>query len=805
MLRNYFIVAIRVFLRQKIYSSIKILGLAIGISATLFIAMYISGELSYDHFHPDGERIFRVGSYYRVGGNETSSCYSDANMAGWLKQEVPEVESVLRLAVRPVEFIKYQNKIFTEKRIVEVDTNFFSFFNFKFLQGDANEALSKNDKIIITEATAKKYFGNQLNESDSPIGKILLVGSDQKAMEVAAIVADPPANSHFGFDMLVSRDQHKDQDTVYQNAYTYFKINSNTHVQSVVNRFNDFYKKYVDNKSTGDWHDMLHQPGNDYHFFIQTLFSIHLDSHLSYELDANGDRNQINLLGSIALFITLLACTNFLNLATVSATLRAKEIAVRKSIGSLQKNLFLQFMLEAYFYTFIAFLISILIIYVSLDRFTELTGNEYNFSSLSQPNFAAGMIILFAVVGLLAGGYPSVYLSSLTPSVVLKINLAIGFKGIGLRNVLLVFQFLVACILIISTITIYRQINLIQNKNPGFDRASLFYIQNIESLGKNKVTFKNALMNLPDVVSTSYSNELPPESSADFSFKVRGTEEYHLLNTLNIDHDNLKTLGYHLKQGRFFSTQIPSDSLAVVINAKAARLFRIQNLNDDQFIAGGNSEGMKIIGIIDDFNFESLRNEIKPMIMFMSRKGDFGGFLPHRKMIIRFTTGGLEEKIADVQNLWREFSSAPFEYGFLDERFEALYRTEERFGKVAMVFTLIAIVVACTGLFSLVAYATGTRAREIAIRKVMGASVQQIVFLISRNFLKLIIYAITLSIPLTWYLMKTWLSSYAYRVDFTFEVIIGSGLLVLVIAMITIGYQTVNAALRNPTVLLKSE
>ena len=236
MIRNYFIVALRVFFRQKIYSSIKILGLAIGISATFLIAIYISGELSYDHFHADGERIFRVGSYYRFGGNETSSCYSDANMAGWLKQEVPEVESVLRLAVKPAEFIKYQDKIFTEKKIIEVDTNFFSFFNFKLLQGNASDALSKNDKVIITEATAKKYFGSQQGEDESPIGKILLVGSEQKAMEVAAIVADPPENSHFRFDMLVSRDPHKDQDTVYQNAYTYFKINSNTHVQSVVNR-----------------------------------------------------------------------------------------------------------------------------------------------------------------------------------------------------------------------------------------------------------------------------------------------------------------------------------------------------------------------------------------------------------------------------------------------------------------------------------------------------------------------------------------------------------------------------------------
>ena len=229
----------------------------------------------------------------------------------------------------------------------------------------------------------------------------------------------------------------------------------------------------------------------------------------------------------------------------------------------------------------------------------------------------------------------------------------------------------------------------------------------------------------------------------------------------------------------------------------------IKNLTDDHFITTGKTNGLKIIGIVADFNFESLRNEIKPMILFLSR--DFGGFLPQRKMIIRFTPSAIHEKVADVQKLWREFSPAPFEYGFLDERFEALYRTEERFGKVAMVFTLIAIVVACTGLFSLVAYATGTRAREIAIRKVMGASVQQLVFLIGRNFLTLIIYAITLSIPLTWYLMKTWLSSYAYRVDFTFEVIIGSGLLVLVIAMITIGYQTVHASLRNPTILLKSE
>ncbi|HEV8512416.1 MAG TPA: ABC transporter permease, partial [Cyclobacteriaceae bacterium] len=648
MFRNYLTISLRIFSRQKIYSFINIVGLAIGIAATLHIALYLIDEFSYDRFQKDGDRIYRIATYIKFGNNETSHCYSDSKMAGWITREVPEVESVIRLAVWPAQSFKYRDKAFIEKNVLEVDSNFFSFFSFKLLSGNPAKALSEPNKILITQSAAKKYFNYNGPKDASPIGNILLVGPTAKAMEVTGIVQDPPANSHFHFDMLVPRDLR--QDTAYRNAYTYYKIFRTADAETVAKRFPIFYKKFVDTETSGPWHDMLRQPGNDYHFFAQPLLSIHLDSHLLYELSTNGDKKYLYLLGGIALFIILLACINYINLSTARAISRVKEIAVRKTMGSFLQQLIQQFMLESYLYTGTAFILSFGLVFFTINSFNELTGKELSMHLLMNPSSLLGLLVFFILTGLMAGLYPSFYLSSFKPVEIFKSNKTGGRKKQTTRNLLIIFQFVISISLIISTLTVFKQITFMQSQNPGFDRESILYLSNIESLGQNLLAFKNEIQNQNAVLSASYSSQLPPEVKGDFSFKLKDTEEYYVVRSQNVDPDNLKTLGYKLAEGRFFSKEMPSDSFAVVINKQAARLFRISNLKNNPLLMNTSGVLLEVIGIVDDFNFESFRSEVKPLIMLQVRKGDYGSFLDIRTMAIRFSPGETSAKISLIQS-----------------------------------------------------------------------------------------------------------------------------------------------------------
>jgi putative ABC transport system permease protein len=801
MISNYLRRLVSAFLRQRFHSSINILGLATGIAAVLLMMINIIDELSYDRFHQDSNRIYRIGSYFRFGGNVSSNCFSDARLAGWLQQEVPQVESVLRLSPWSPQSFQFEDKIFIENNVLEVDTNFFSFFDFKLITKSARKVLSEPDKILITETTAKKYFGYKGLKDESPLGKILFVGTRLKAMEVAGIVEDPPSNSHFHFNVIVGRDLKQDSDTTYRNAYTYFKTFTTTNAKEVSKKFPDFIKKYTSRA----WQDLIHQSGNDYYLFLQPLLYIHLDSHLLYELDKNGYRSDVYLMGAIAVLIILLASINFLNLFTAQNLHRIKEVAIRRAIGALRRQIMWPFMVDSYIYSGIAVFIALAIVASILGHFNQLMDKNLSILLLANRFSIMGIFIVFIITGTLAGCYPSFYLTSFKPIEGLRGKLGVRSKNQKVRNTLIILQYIISISLIIGTLVIYRQVAFMQNENLGFAKDGLMYVSNVESLGKNKVALKNTLKNQSEIICSSYSSELPGEIIADFSFKLKGKDEIHILRTYNIDHDNLKTLGYKLRAGRFFSPDIPTDSFTVVVNERAAHLLGISNLNEGSLIAFG-SKSWRVIGIIEDFKFESLRSEIKPLILFLSPKGDFGGFLPLRKIIIRLTSGGETiKKIALVKRIWEEFSTAPFEYGFIDQKFNSLYNSEKRIAKITMIFTCLSIFITSLGLFGFVSYMVSARTKEIGIRKVIGASGSQITLLLSRDLGKLLLIAFTISLPVTWYCSTKWLEGFAYHVDYNILLAVASGIIVVIIALIAVGYHVIKASKINPVESLRKE
>lgn len=783
MIRNYLLTFARILSRQKIYSAINVFGLSIGIATSLLIGLYIADELSYDRFHKDANKIYRLGFRASQSGTESSFCLSGSGIAQILREEIPEVESTLRIKMWPEKLFQYKDKTFNEKNILRADTNVFRFFSFTLLKGNPKTALLGADKIVITETIAKKYFDYKGSGDASCLGQILVVGEDP--MQVSGIVADPPANSHFHFSSIVALGI---PDSVkYRTVYTYFKTSN---IKDVEKKFPLVYSKMVNAEDQKLWSS----DGNYYNYFTQGLFDIHLNSHHSGELESNGSLNQLYQLGLIALFIVVLACINFMNLTTARAVKRVKEIGIRKVSGALRSRIIKQFMLEAYLYSGLAICFGLFIISISLNGFNLLVGKSLSIESLTNPVSLAIIGCLWIFIGSLSGSYPSVYLSSVKPVDVLKGKLSISERGTSIRNFLVVFQFLVSISLIIATVTVYRQIKFMQSKDLGFDKENILYLNNAETLGENKVTFKSELSKYNGVIAASFSDVLPTEIESQYIFNVKGSDVNHVLRTYGTDHDQGITAGYQLVQGRFFSSDVSTDSSAVVLNEAAANVMGI-DLNKKVILEDGEKE-YEVIGIIRDFNYESLKNEIRPLLLYI------GG---SRKVMIRLAPGDIQTKIDLVKMTWKKFTNAPFEYGFLDDRINRLYFAEKKFGEIAMVFSCIAVIIACLGLLGLVTYIASLRSKEIGIRKVLGANAIQIVILISREFIWLLLISLFIAIPITWYSINKWLETFAYRIEFNIGIATFSGVLVLIIALFTVSYQSFKAALVNPADSLKLE
>jgi putative ABC transport system permease protein len=806
MFKNYLKIALRFMLRQKGFSIINIAGLTIGITCSLLIILYIFDELSFDKFHPDAEQTYRLGFKGVLEGKKFNSTQTGLLVSQSLAEDIPEIESVLRIASWKTFPIRYEDKAFTEPSLLLVDSNFFRFFNFKLIDGHPDSVLTGERKVVMTESAAKRYFNYKGKGDRTPIGKSINLAQGYSA-RVVGIAEDPPLNSHFHFSVILSLESFTNTqagDYMTGTVFTYFKLKSGSTLKGALARIHNILEYKIGAQLEEEQNTTranFKAQGNDIAFFTQPLLDIHLRSQLGDEFEPNSDVQYLFTFGSIALFITVLACINFMNLSTARSASRAKEVGIRKAVGAPYNRLMTQFLLESYLYILIAVVFSLFFIVVLLPVFNLFTGKQLSFLVLANPVFLAFAIGCVVLSGILAGSYPAFYLSHFSPVEVLKGKLREQFRSYGIRNGLVVFQFFISSVLIVSTLVVYLQIRYIQQANIGFDKDNIINLLHTRNLGKNGFAFKKDLLSHPEINSASYANRLPPHVDWQSVFTLLDTEKEYLLGVYEMDYDHQETMRYEMVEGRFFSEQNPSDTNTVILNETAAKKLGLTIFKGKKLITNYDQtrREREVIGIMKDFNYQSLKEPIQPLAILL-------GPQPNWEIAIRLTRGDTEKKIDLVRSVWKKYAdNAPFEYTFLDKNFEAKHRTEKRIGFLFLLFTSLAIFIACLGLFGLAAFIAEQRTKEIGIRKVVGASVREIVLMMNRDFMKLVGIANLVAWPVAWWLMHTWLNEFAFRIPFPWWVLMVAGIVTLVIAFISISFQAIKAAEGNPVRSLRNE
>jgi putative ABC transport system permease protein len=587
-------------------------------------------------------------------------------------------------------------------------------------------------------------------------------------------------------------------------VFTYFKLRPDAEIENAFTQFNKIIEYKIGaelEKSHNTTLANFKAQGNDIGFFTQPMVDIHLKSQLGDELEPNSDVQYLYTFGIIALFITVLACINFMNLSTARSASRAKEVGIRKAVGAPYNRLMIQFLLESYVYIVIAVLISVCLIVIILPVFNFFTNKQLSFYVLLQPEFLGFSLLCIILSGLLAGSYPAFYLSHFSPVEVLKGKLREQLRSYGIRNGLVIFQFFISSVLIVSTLVVYLQIRYVQQANVGFDKSNVINLLHTRNLGKNGIAFKTELLSHPEISAASYASRLPPNVDWQAVFRLVDTEKEYLLNLYEVDYDHQATMRYEMIAGRFFSEQNPADTNTIILNETAARKLGLTIFKGKKLITSydRSNREREIIGIMKDFNFQSLKEPIQPLAITLGRQ-------PNWEIAIRLTRGDTAEKIALIKSIWDKYAdNAPFEYTFLDKNFEAKHQTEKRIGFIFLLFTSLAIFIACLGLFGLAAFTAEQRTKEIGIRKVVGASVRDIVFMINQDFMKLVGIANIVAWPVAWWVMYVWLNQFAFRISFPWWSLLVAGVISLIIAFLSISFQALRAAQGNPVKSLRNE
>ena len=815
MLKNYFNIAFRNLRKQRFYTFINVMGLAIGVASCLVILLYVANELSYDRHHVDADRIYRVNCEVKFGANHLNMAVTPAPMADALRVDFPEVEHAARFWNNGSMLIKRTDQNIKETAVIFADSSVFNVFTIPLLEGNSRQALSDPNTMVISKRTAAKYFPNE-----NPIGQTLIV-ENKDNYKITGVFEDMPATSHFHFDImlaLVSTDYNKDNSWLSNNFSTYVKLRPGSDYKSLQAKFPKMVDTYAGPQAKvalgNDFTmDKFRASGNKLEWTLIPLTDIHLHSDLTAELGVNSNIAYVYLFGAIALFILVIACINFMNLSTARSSNRAKEVGIRKVLGSFRVHLVQQFLTESIVVSMFSFMVALAVAWMVLPSFNELAGKELHLP-FNRPVFWGGLGVAAILIGTLAGLYPSFFLSAFRPINVLKGNLSLGMKSGVVRSSLVVFQFAISIVLIVGTIAVNRQLNYIQNTKIGFNKDQVIVIKDAYGMGDRIQSFKDEVLKDNRIVSGTISGFLPVSgtSRSDNTYWPEGTQPTEgnmvSLQCWRVDHDYLKTLGIKINTGRGFSNEFPSDSGAVILNEAAQKLFgysdpigrKVSTFTDGP---GGNVDrdhpvSYTVIGIAEDFHFESLRQNITPLAFFLRKSTGLVSF--------RFQAKDAGGVISTIEKNWKTLAPGmPFSYSFLDEDFDRMYAAEQRLGKIFFIFAGLAIVIACLGLFGLTAFTAEQRTKEIGIRKVMGASVNSIVVLLSREFGKLIIIAFVIAAPLAWYGVDWWLKSYTYKTDIGVVVYLIAGAGAFAIAWLTMGYQSVRAATADPVKSLRSE
>jgi len=805
MYTNYLKVAFRNLFRNKFYSLLNISGLAIGIACCILIMLFVTDELSYDKHFEKADRTYRLTMSGALNGSAFDLAVVGPSVGQTMLNDYPEVIQFGRFRGNGSPFIRYGENVFKEEKFVWADHAILDIFDMNLTLGDPETALKDPKSLVMSETAAKKYFGNE-----DPIGKTVEFRSS-KDYEVTGVFKDLPHNTHFDFDVLGSMetlDEAKQPIWLSMNFQTYVVLTEDADLKAMTDRFPEMLKRYVGPEvkqfMNMDWDDMS-STGSDMAFGMQPLKDIHLYSDLEGELDANGDIKYVYIFSAIALFILLIACINFMNLATARSAHRAKEVGVRKVLGSMKTQLINQFLAESLLISFLSFVLAIGITYLAIPFFNDLSNKELSIP-ISNPVFLGSVFAGIFGVGLLAGSYPAFFLSAFQPVKVLKGSLSGGMKSGALRNVLVVIQFCTSIFLVIGTLVILNQLNYIQNKNLGFERDQVVIINDAYLAGSNVQALKTRLESFSEVKSVSVSGYLPTPSNSNMNVFIKGIvpnqDNQVLMSNWYVDYEYLETMGMTLAAGRNFSRDFGTDSLSMIINEAAVKEFGFENPIGEtigNFVdMQGNIQGMKVVGVVKDFHYRTLKDKIAPMCMML---GNNAGL-----MSIKVNTSDYSALLSKIEDSWTELApNQPFETSFLDDRFERMYDAEQRLGKIFGVFAGLAILIACLGLFGLASYTAENRIKEVGIRKVLGANVGQIVYLLSKDMGKLVLIAFVVGAPLAWYSMNSWLAGFEYRTAIGWYVFAVTAIGALLIALLTMSYQSIKAATGNPVKALRTE
>ncbi len=809
MFANFLKTSIRNIFRHKSYVVINIIGLAIGIACSLLILLFIRHELGYDRFNEKYDRIYRVVLDGKIGETEIMGAFTPVPLAKTLLADFPEVEYAIRIDNWDEALVRIDDRKFVEENILVTDSSFFDIFSLPLIRGNPKKALAEPYRVVLTESQSRKYFGDA-----DPVGKHLRINSDTNLYSISGVMKDVPDNSHFECTMLISFLSHwrsKDEMWLNNSFGTYLALKEGASATAMENKFPAMVEKYVGPQviqMLGIDLDQFVASGNRYGFFLQPLSDIHLNPGIQQSFKPPTDKKYIYIFSIVSLFIIIVAGINYMNLSTARSMKRSREVGLRKVVGSSRRLLILQFLFESVLLCLISLVFAVLLLEIILPYYNNLLQVNLSIHYFSHWYVIPGLILIALMVGLFSGSYPAFFLASFKPVSVLYGKLKMGMSGVHVRSILVVFQFIITIGLILSSLIVYRQIRFMINKDLGFNKEMQFVIRRTDALRTSIPSFRQEIEKIPGVVQSTNSTSIPgyPNNHSGFLMEGRTADQTFMMQVNYTDYDYLKTYDIRMKDGRYLSGDFSSDSLAIVINETAVRQFALSDPYAVRFIEPSEEiekrKLLHVVGVMEDFHNQSLRDRIYPQAYLLKKK-DWGwtGYIT-----IRLAPGNVKNTIREIEKTWEKFTqNEPLEYFFLDENLRKFYFEEIRTSRIALTFSVLAIVIACLGLFGLTSFATELRQREIGIRKVLGSSIRRIMALFVREIVALILIAAIPAWIISYFLMKRWLMNFHFHIDMQPMDFIAAFLLALLIALITIGYRTYRAATVNPSDVLKYE
>ena len=792
MFKNYFKTAWRSLWRNKLFSGLNIFGLATGMACSILIFLWVQDELSFDKFNHNASNIFRITDKT----SDQEYAVVPPSLAYAIQTQIPAIKNATRV-ISVQKMITVGTNKFDEKNIYYADSNFLQIFNYPLLSGNVATALSSPNSVVLTEKTAKKYFGS----ADAATGKTIYIDNDIKGSNllVTGILKNIPSNSHLQPDMLIPMAQYdKANNPIHGwtnfDVYVYFQLKdavapTASNLSNINKQVNEIYKQ--NNREF---------PAS---FTAQALTDIHLHSHYLADVPGQGSYEYVKIFALAAIFIIIIACINFMNLATAVSGQRAKEVGLRKTVGALRPQLIAQFISESLLLSFISLLLAILIVYLMLPLFNQLASKSISFNPFDA-NIFISLISVAVVTGLLSGSYPAFFLSSFNPVKALKGSKILRSNKSFLRNGLVVFQFSISVVLIVTTLVIYKQLQFIQNRDIGFNKENLLYMKmpEVGDLKNNKDAMRATLGEYPDITNYTFTDQLPTNlgNSSQLTWHGMNPGTQVMANRLRVDENFVKTFGMQMAAGRFFSKDFGDNGTGYVVNETALKAMGLNTKNAIGKIISISLEDKEapIIGVVKDFNFKPVQQPIEPLVM----KTNFGGGY----VVMRTTPASIRKVIGTLQKSFHNvYGDYPFSYGFVSDDLSKLYITEQTMEKLFNVFSILSIVISCLGLFGLATFAAQQRIKEIGIRKVLGASEAGIATLLSKDFIQLVLISFVIAFPVAWWAMNKWLQSFAYRINISWWVFAVAGLAALLIALLTVSFQAIKAAIANPVKSLRTE